>query len=431
MDLNQETNGVLAYKELVEQGLKLVESGNDEYSKIEIDNEKMSALLFTSGTTAQPKGVMLSQKNICYNVMGIAKIAKMYPTDVLLSFLPLHHTFECTITFLFGFYSGVTVAFCDGLKYIQKNLQEYQVSVFVAVPLVLETMYKKIMNGVEKAGKAKLVEKMSKISNFLYKKLHIDIRRKLFKSILEQLGGKVRVMYFGAASMSKEAIDGYNTFGIATIQGYGLTETSPVISAETDKLKRPGSVGVPPWLVDLDIVDKDEEGVGEIIAKGPNIMLGYYENEDATNEVLKDGWFYTGDLGYFDKDGFLYITGRKKEVIVLKNGENVFPVDIETLVNKIPYVAESIVFPRPNAKNEINLGVKVVYDETAIKDALGEKSKEEYEKIIWEEIKEINKQLPAFKRLKELIITTEPLEKTTTQKIRRFKEFEKILGKKK
>ena len=428
MDSDKEKNGILSYKELVEQGQKLISEGNDVYSKIEIDNEKMSILLFTSGTTAQPKGVMLSQKNICSNVMAIAKIAKMYPTDVLLSFLPLHHTFECTITFLFGFYSGVTVAFCDGLKYIQKNLQEYHVSVFVAVPLVLETMYKKIMNGVDKAGKTKLVEKMSKISGFLYKKLHIDIRRKVFKSILDQLGGKVRVMYFGAASMSKDVIDGYNRFGIATIQGYGLTETSPVIAAETDKQKRPGSVGINPYGVELDIVDKDENGVGEIIAKGPNIMLGYYENEEATKEVLKDGWFYTGDLGYFDEDGFLYITGRKKEVIVLKNGENVYPVDIETLVNKLPYVQESILFPRPNAKNEINLGIKVVYDETVIKETFGEKTEKEYENLIWDEIKEINKQLPGFKKIKELIITTEPLEKTTTQKIRRFKEFDKILG---
>lgn len=429
MDQENETDGIMSYKQLIERGQKRISEGDDSYSKIEIDNEKMSALLFTSGTTAQPKGVMLSQKNICYNVMGIAKLTKMYPTDVLLSFLPLHHTFECTITFLFGFYRGVTVAFCDGLKYIQKNLQDYKVSVFVAVPLVLETMYKKIMNGIDKAGKTKLVERMTKISNFLYKKLHIDIRRKVFKSVLDQLGGHVRVMYFGAASMSKDVIDGYNRFGIATIQGYGLTETSPVISAETDKAKRPGSVGLSPWLVDLDIVDKDENGVGEIIAKGPNIMLGYYENEEATNEVLKDGWFYTGDLGYFDEDGFLYITGRKKEVIVLKNGENIYPVDIETYVNKLPYVAESIVFPRTNAKNEINLGIKIVYDETVIKDTFGDKSEKEYEKLIWEDIKEINKDLPVFKRLKELIITTEPLEKTTTQKIRRFKEFEKILGK--
>lgn len=429
MDQENETDGIMSYKQLIERGQKRISEGDDSYSKIEIDNEKMSALLFTSGTTAQPKGVMLSQKNICYNVMGIAKLAKMYPTDVLLSFLPLHHTFECTITFLFGFYSGVTVAFCDGLKYIQKNLQDYKVSVFVAVPLVLETMYKKIMNGIDKAGKTKLVERMTKISNFLYKKLHIDIRRKVFKSVLDQLGGHVRVMYFGAASMSKDVIDGYNRFGIATIQGYGLTETSPVIAAETDKSKRPGSVGISPWLVDLDIVDKDENGVGEIIAKGPNIMLGYYENEEATKEVLKDGWFYTGDLGYFDEDGFLYITGRKKEVIVLKNGENIYPVDIETYVNKLPYVAESIVFPRTNAKNEINLGIKIVYDETVIKDTFGDKSEKEYEKLIWEDIKEINKDLPVFKRLKELIITTEPLEKTTTQKIKRFKEFEKILGK--
>lgn len=429
MDQENEIDGIMSYKQLIERGQKRISEGDDSYSKIEIDNEKMSALLFTSGTTAQPKGVMLSQKNICYNVMGIAKLAKMYPTDVLLSFLPLHHTFECTITFLFGFYSGVTVAFCDGLKYIQKNLQDYKVSVFVAVPLVLETMYKKIMNGIDKAGKTKLVERMTKISNFLYKKLHIDIRRKVFKSVLNQLGGHVRVMYFGAASMSKDVIDGYNRFGIATIQGYGLTETSPVIAAETDKSKRPGSVGISPWLVDLDIVDKDENGVGEIIAKGPNIMLGYYENEEATKEVLKDGWFYTGDLGYFDEDGFLYITGRKKEVIVLKNGENIYPVDIETYVNKLPYVAESIVFPRTNAKNEINLGIKIVYDETVIKDTFGDKSEKEYEKLIWEDIKEINKDLPVFKRLKELIITTEPLEKTTTQKIRRFKEFEKILGK--
>ena len=429
MDQENELDGIMSYKQLIERGQKRISEGDDSYSKIEIDNEKMSALLFTSGTTAQPKGVMLSQKNICYNVMGIAKLAKMYPTDVLLSFLPLHHTFECTITFLFGFYSGVTVAFCDGLKYIQKNLQDYKVSVFVAVPLVLETMYKKIMNGIDKAGKTKLVERMTKISNFLYKKLHIDIRRKVFKSVLDQLGGHVRVMYFGAASMSKDVIDGYNRFGIATIQGYGLTETSPVIAAETDKSKRPGSVGISPWLVDLDIVDKDENGVGEIIAKGPNIMLGYYENEEATKEVLKDGWFYTGDLGYFDEDGFLYITGRKKEVIVLKNGENIYPVDIETYVNKLPYVAESIVFPRTNAKNEINLGIKIVYDETVIKDTFGDKSEKEYEKLICEDIKEINKDLPVFKRLKELIITTEPLEKTTTQKIKRFKEFEKIFGK--
>lgn len=450
MDLDKETNGILSFSELVEKGQKLIENGDDSYNKITIDNEKLSILLFTSGTTSKPKGVMLSQRNICSDVEGIAKIVKMYPDDVLLSFLPLHHTFECTITFIYGFYCGVTVAFCDGLKYIGKNLVEYNVSVIVAVPLVLESIYKKIENGIEKSGKAKLVKVMGKISNFLYKYLHIDIRRKLFKSVLYQLGGKVRIMYFGAAAMNKEVIDGYNTFGIATIQGYGLTETSPVLAAETDKQRRPGSVGRNPYNIQLKIVDEngddigiaigsnevemktDEENkIGEIVAKGPNVMMGYYENEEETNKVLKDGWFYTGDLGYFDKDGFLYITGRKKEVIVLKNGENVYPSDIEFLINRLPYVKESILFPRENAKHEIALGVKVVYDEEQMQERFGDKTNKEYEKLIWEDVKVINQTLPVFKRIKELIITTEPLEKTTTQKIKRFREIDKILKKKK
>ena len=448
MDLEKEEDGILSFQELVKNGQELLANGNELYKNIKIDNEKMGILLFTSGTTSQPKGVMLSQKNICSNVTAMAKMAKMTPDDVLLSFLPLHHTFECTITFLFGFYSGVTVAFCDGLKYIAKNLVDYKVSVFVAVPLVLETMYKKIESGIEKSGKAKLVKVMGKISNFLYKYLHIDIRRKLFKSVINQLGGRVRVLYFGAAAMDKRVIDGYNTFGIATIQGYGLTETSPLLAAETDKQKRPGSVGRNPYNVELKIVDEDgeeiglaketndielktdeENKIGEILAKGPNIMLGYYKNEEATQEVIKDGWFSTGDLGYFDKDGFLFITGRKKEVIVLKNGENVYPADIEFLVNRLPYVKESILFPRKNKKNEISLGIKMVYDEEQIVEKFGSKSEKQYEKAVWEDIKEINQTLPVFKRIKELIITTEPLEKTTTQKIKRFKEFEKILKK--
>ena len=429
MDLDKKQDDEYSYKELVAQGEELIKNGNTSYQNIEIDNKKMSALLFTSGTTSTPKGVMLSQYNICTNLTAIAKIVKIYPNDVLLSFLPLHHTFECTITFLYGFYSGATVAFCDGLKYIAKNLQDYKVSVFVAVPLVLETMYKKIEAGIEKQGKTKLVKIMGKIANFLHKYLHIDIRRKLFKSVLDQLGGHVRVLFFGAASMNKTIIDGYNTFGIQSVQGYGLTETSPVLSAETDKNKRPGSVGQNICNVEIKILDADENGVGEIAAKGPNVMMGYYKNDTATNEVLKDGWFSTGDLGYFDKDGYLFITGRKKEVIVLKNGENVYPSDIEFLVNRLPYVQESILFPRENSKGELNLGIKIVYDEELIKEQFGEKTEKEYEKLIWEDIKVINNDLAVFKKIKELIITNEPLEKTTTQKIKRFKELAKILGK--
>ena len=428
MDLKKDKEEVLSFEMLIKNGKKLLKEGNEKYNNIEIDNEKMSVLIFTSGTTNTAKGVMLSQKNITSNIMGMAKMSKMYPDDVLLSFLPLHHTFECTITFLYGFYSGATIAFCDGLKYIAKNLQEYKISVFVAVPLVLETMYKKIQKGIKDQGKEKLVKIMSKIANFLLK-FGIDIRRKIFKSVLNQLGGKLRIAYFGAAAMDKTVIEGYNNFGIDTVQGYGLTETSPLVSAETDKEHCPGSVGMAPFNVQIKLDDVNDEGIGEIVTKGPNVMLGYYEDEEATKEVLIDGWFHTGDLGYFNKDGYLFITGRKKEVIVLKNGENVFPSDIEFLINKLPYVQESILFPRENAKGEIALGIKIVYGEDEIKEHFGNKAEDEYKELIWEDIKEINQSLSQFKRIKELIITTEELQKTTTKKVKRFKEIEKILEK--
>ena len=429
MDLKNDENEILSFRSLINKGKELLENGDKKYSKVKIDNEKMSILIFTSGTTNMSKGVMLSQKNITSNIMAMAKMSKMYPDDVLLSFLPLHHTFECTITFLYGYYSGATVAFCDGLKYIAKNLQEYKISVFVAVPLVLETIYKKIQKGIKDQGKEKLVNTMSKIANFLLI-FHIDIRRKVFKSVLDQLGGNLRIAYFGAAARDKNVIKGYNNFGIDSVQGYGLTETSPLLAAETDKEHCPGSVGMAPYNVELKLDDVDEKGIGEIVAKGPNIMLGYYENPEATKEIMKGGWFHTGDLGYYNEDGYLFITGRKKEVIVLKNGENVFPSEIEFLVNKLPYVVESIVFPRENSKGEIALGVKIVYDETQIKEKFGEKTAKEYKVLVWEDIKEINQNLSQFKKLKELILTTEGLEKTTTQKVKRFKEIEKILSSK-
>ena len=428
MDLKNDVNGILSFRKLVDDGKKLIKNKKSKYQKIKIDNTKMSVLIFTSGTTNTAKGVMLSQKNITSNIASMARMSKMYDNDVLLSFLPLHHTFECTITFLYGWYSGATVAFCDGLKYIAKNLEEYKISVFVAVPLVLETIYKKIQKGIRDQGKEKLVNIMSKLANFLLI-FHIDIRRKVFKSVLDQLGGNLRIAYFGAASMDKKVIEGYNDFGIDTVQGYGLTETSPLIAAETDKEHCPGSVGMAPFNVQLKLEDVDENGVGEIVAKGPNIMLGYYENPEATEAVMKDGWFHTGDLGRFNKDGYLFIAGRKKEVIVLKNGENVFPSDIEFLVNKLHYVKESILFPRENTKGEIALGIKIVYDPDLIKEMFGDKTEEEYKDLIWEDIKVINQELSVFKRIKELIITTEPLEKTTTQKVKRFKEIEKILSK--
>ena len=413
------------FDNLLKNGEKLLDEGDKQYDNIKVDAEKMSIMLFTSGTTDKPKAVMLSQKNICSNVTAIAQHVKLYPEDTLLSFLPLHHTFECTITFLYGFYFGVTVAFCDGLKYIAKNLEEYRVSVFVAVPLVLETIYKKILKGIDDLGKTKLINKMIKVSNILLK-FGIDIRRKVFKSVIDKLGGNLRIALFGAAPMDKDIIVGYNNFGIKTIQGYGLTETSPVIATETDKDQRPGSIGYPLANLDVKIEDKDEYGVGEIVVKGPSVMIGYYNNEKETQKVLKDGWFSTGDLGYFDNDGFLYVTGRKKDLIVLKNGKNIYPQELEFLINKMSFVEESMVYAKKTEKGELLIGAKIVYNEERIKEVLGEKTEEEYKRIIWEEIKKINQTIPNYKHIKEIKITKEPLEKTTTQKVKRYEEMKKV-----
>ena len=429
MDLKEDEGEILSFHKLIEEGTKKIKEGDTKYSKIEQDTEKMAVLIFTSGTTNTSKGVMLCQRNIISNIMGMAQMSKMYDTDVILSFLPLHHTFECTISFLYGFYSGVTIAFCDGLRYLAQNLKEYHATDFVAVPLVLETIYKKIQKGIKDQGKEKLVNIMGKITKFLLI-FHIDIRRKVFKSVLDQLGGKMRILYYGAAAMDKEVIKGYEMFGIESVQGYGLTETAPLVAAETDKEHCPGSVGIAPEGIEIKIDEPDEKGGGEVIVKGPNVMIGYYENEEATKEAIVDGWFHTGDLGYKNEDGYLFITGRKKEVIVLKNGENVYPQDIEFLVNKLPYVKESMLFPRENSKKELNLGIKVVYDKEEIEKAFPDKKENEYKDLVWQNIKEINKELSQFKRIKELILTDQELEKTTTQKVKRFKEIEKILGKK-
>ena len=413
------------FSDLLNKGNKLVESGDKKYDKIKVNPNEMSIMLFTSGTTNEPKAVMLSQKNICANLTDIACWVKLYPTDRLLSFLPIHHTFECTITFLYGFYSGCTVAFCDGLKYIQKNLAEYKISIFVAVPLVLETMYKKITKAIEEKGKTKLINTMSKISNALLK-CKIDLRKVFFKQVLDNFGGNLRLVLYGAAPMNKDTIIGFNNLGIELVQGYGLTETSPVIAAETDKEKRPGSVGLVLPTLEAKIINPDENGEGELAVKGPSVMMGYYKNDEENKKALKDGWFYTGDYAYIDKDGFLFITGRKKDIIVLKNGKNVYPQEIEFLINKLPYVTESLVYQRERSNTDTMLCAKIVYDKDIIKDVLGDKKEEEYKNIIWNEIKEINKTLPVFKHIKNIDITTEPFVKTTTQKVKRYEELKKI-----
>lgn len=417
---------IIYYEDAVKQGDTLLQQNNN-YQDIVIDNNKMSIMLFTSGTTSLSKAVSLSQANICADIYSLSQMAKVTNEDTFLSFLPLHHTFESTCTFLYGTSCGITIAFCDGIRHVAQNLKEYKITGFVCVPLMLEIMYKQINKTIEKQGKTKLVKNMNHISHALLK-LGIDVRRKIFKQILDNLDPDLRLLIAGGAPMSKDAIQGFLDLGINLLQGYGLTETSPVLAGENDKYKKLGSVGFPLPGIEIAIDSPNEDGIGEIKAKAPTVMLGYYDNKEATCEVIKDEWFYTGDLGYFDKDGFLFITGRKKDVIVLKNGKNIYPEELEMLVNKLPYVSESMVFGKPDPKNDdLRLSCKIVYNLDIMKELYPNKNANDYHDIIWQDIKNnINKSMPAYKYIREIIVTAEPLIKTTTQKIKRNVELKNM-----
>ncbi len=426
--MKENDQGYKSIEDIISIGKKELDEGKKDVYKYTIDPKEMAIILFTSGTTALSKGVMLSQDNILSNIYQMECMIEFFDSDVSLAFLPFHHTFGSTALLLF-LNNGVCTTFCDGLKYIQKNLVEYKVSVFVCVPLIIESMYKKIMQEVKKQGKEKLISTAGKIANGL-NKIHIDIRRKLFKTILDQLGGHVRFVVSGAAALDKEVAKGFSTFGVTVIQGYGLTETSPVLASENVRHIAPGTVGVPMHGVEIEIDEPDEKGIGEIKAKGDNVMLGYYENEEATNEVLKDGWFYTGDLGYINKDGYLVINGRKKTVIVLKNGKNIFPEELETLINNLPYVAESMVFGYPK-DDDLVVSVEIQYNKEYVEKEMNNISYDELHDIVWNDIKKINTTLPTYKYIKKLFLTDEEMIKTTTAKVKRFKEIEKILEKEK
>ena len=424
----EEAEGFKNISELLKIGNEEINSGETDFINAKIDENEMAILLFTSGTTSKSKAVMLSQKNIASNVYAMQCVEAIYSTDTNIAFLPFHHIFGSTCMVVMLAY-GVRTVFPDGLRYIKKNLNEYGVSVFVGVPVLVEAIYKTIMKEVQKQGKTKLINIATKISNFLLK-LHIDIRRILFKSIINELGGKLRFVISGGAPADSKIAKGFNDLGIEVVQGYGLTETSPVIAAENKRCMKAGTVGIPMLNVKLEIENPDENGIGEIRVKGPNVMLGYYENEEATKEVLKDGWFYTGDLGYLDKNGCLAITGRSKNLIVLKNGKKVFPEELETLVNRLELVEECMVYGMPDEKdkNDVKLSIKIVYNKEIVKEKYSDKTEEELYKFIWTEIKEINKTLPRYKYIKGMILTDEELIKTTTKKVKRQEEMKKIMA---
>ena len=416
-------------EEDLQYGRECLLDGSTCYANAEIDPDAMTAILFTSGTSGKSKAVMLSHRNIASCVYAMTEYIAFEQTDVNIAFLPFHHTFGNT-GLLMMLANGVCNVFCDGLKYVQKNIEEYGVSVFVGVPLLVENMHAKIMKQVKKEGKYDKLRKGIALSNFL-RKCHIDARRRIFKDIHNALGGKLRMIVCGASALSPAVSKDFNDMGIITIQGYGLTETSPTLAAQPIGATYYDAIG--PFLCNVEgrIEDPDEDGVGELVVRGPNVMLGYYEDPEETAKVIKDGWFYTGDLARIDEKGVLYLKGRKKNVIVLKNGKNVFPEELEEIVGRLPYVKECMVYGESRERNakagtedDVAVTLRLVYDKDVLKQQLAEgiePSEEAFYEIAKADIDLLNQDLPVYKQIKRIYLTEEAMEKTTTMKIKRYK----------
>ncbi|UZQ86599.1 AMP-binding protein [Thermoclostridium stercorarium] len=422
LDDTQSNGRIVSYKSLMEKGFELVNGGDRRFIDAKVDREGMSILLFTSGTTDKAKAVMLSHKNVCSNLMDMCSMLYIDHNDVFLLILPLHHTYACTCGFLCQIYRGSTIAFCEGLRHIVKNLKESKTTVLLAVPLILESMYKRIWGHAAKDPK--LLRKLKlglKISKIL-KSIGIDIRKKLFKPIHDNFGGSLRLFISGGAAIDPKVVQGFQDFGIHCVQGYGLTECSPIIALNRDVDYRNNAAGLPLPNVRVKIHNPNEEGIGEIVAKGPNIMLGYYEDEKLTKETIVDGWFHTGDLGYIDEDGFLYITGRKKNVIVTKNGKNIYPEEIETLLNRSPFIAECVVYGRESdSDGDIEVAAEIYPDMEKVKEELGTENpdEEQVRKLIEEEVHKVNRTLVLYKYVRHITIRDTEFEKTTSKKIKR------------
>ena len=424
MDNDENCEGIYSQKELIREGKKLIEEGNNEFLNAKINPKEMEIMLFTSGTTSKSKVVALSHENICTNLMDIGSVLDVTQDDVFLSILPIHHVFECTVGFLFSLYKGAETVFCDGLRHIVENLNEYHVTVMACVPGIYERIFMMIRKKLEKQGKLeKILENEEKYKNFSMQK-----KKEVFKEIHDMLGGKIKLLISGAAALDKTIEEKYRLLGLNLVQGYGLTETSPVVAVGTNKNYKLGSIGKTVPSVEAKLVDVNDDGIGELVVRGSSVMLGYYENEKVNKKSLQDGWFYTGDLAKIDEEGYIFICGRKKSVIVLKNGKNIFPEEMENLVNKIEGIKESFIFGKiqSNDENNIKINVKIVFDRDVIKDVYKVEKDEDIYKVLSKKIKEVNQTMPSYKAIRGMILTEEPLIKTTTNKIKRQENLDAI-----
>lgn len=424
MDSDENFEGIYSQKELIREGRKLIEEGNNEFLNAKIDPKEMEIMLFTSGTTSKAKVVALSHQNICTNLMDIGSVLDVTQEDVFLSILPIHHVFECTVGFLFSLYKGAETVFCDGLRHIVEELNEYHVTVMACVPGIYERIFMMIRKKLEKQGKLEEILKNEE----KYKNSSMQKKKEVFKEIHNMLGGKVKLLISGAAALDRTIEEKYRLLGLNLVQGYGLTETSPVVAVGTNKNYKLGSIGKTVPSVEAKLVDVNDDGIGELVVRGSSVMLGYYENEKVNKKSLQDGWFYTGDLAKIDEEGYIFICGRKKSVIVLKNGKNIFPEEMENLVNKIEGIRESFIFGKiqSNDENNIKINVKIVFDRDVMKDVYKVEEDEDIYKVLSKKIKEVNQTMPSYKAIRGMILTEEPLIKTTTNKIKRQENLDEI-----
>ena len=419
MDQAREKDGILGFQQLATMGRDRSAAGKNDFQERTVGPEHLLAILFTSGTMGNSKGVMLTHGNVASNLYDAARWVDLRPDDRFLSVLPLHHSYECTDGFLMSIYRGALTSYAENLRRIAENLAETKATAVLGVPLLWHAMYKKIEAGMAEKGiwKVQAGKKVAGLSEVFGK----NIRRKIFAQVHEKFGGHLRTLISGGAPVDPQVARGFRELGLTFLQGYGLTESAPIIAVNRDEAFKDGSAGLPLPSVEVKIAED-----GEILARGPNIMKGYYNNPEATRETLVDGWLHTGDLGYFDKDGFLFVQGRKKSVIVTPGGKKVYPEEVEAELLKSPYVSECLVWGASSSDPTHEPEVQAIVVPN-VEYFLGQRIEKEgatdnarVEEILRKEVKERCQNLAPFKRVTKLTIRHEEFEKTTTKKIKRY-----------
>jgi len=424
-------HGLYSWNLLREEGLRAIESGDRSFLDARVRASDMVSIVFTSGTTGVSKGVMLSHRNLCCDVLIAQTYLEVVPSDVFFSVLPIHHTYECTCTMIEGLFMGASMAFCRGLKYITKDMQMVHPTFLLAVPLIYEKFYNTIQRTLKKQGQDKLVNALFAVNN-VTSKVGVHVAKPIANKIMAQFGGNIDMFIAGGARVDPKVLAFFRSMGVPCLQGYGLTETSPMVALNPDQWKymRNDSAGKLFQFTECKIIDKDEDGNGEICFRGPQVMMGYYNNPEATAACMEDGWFHTGDIGYLDDDNYVYITGRKKNVIIAANGKNVFPEELEEKIGRSPYVDECMVWADEDSEDRQQRGIYVTLrpDMENVREALGDRAKDEgaVRALVSSEIDKLNAHWPDWKRVKHIVIKKSEFNKTTGMKIRRFVEENKL-----